>query len=731
MSNLLYSSSNYLIRMVESILETNIHVHGEENLLHDAPTLFVANHFTRFETFVMPYIIFSHSQMGVRSLADHSIFVGYFGKFLNRVGTLSTNAEHRNEIILGDLMTGRENWIIYPEGAMVKNKKIIKNNEFILDFLDGTSPVHTGSAVLAIESELLKQEYKRAQQAGDVIKVRQMREKYFIKPNERVSYRSTVVVPVNITYTPIRPGMNPMMSIGNKVVEHIDERIKEELEIEGNILLNSEIHVRFDKPVDILTYIYKARDEMRCQTDKEGTISDKDLIGYCRHDLTTQFMDAVYKNTLINFDHIFALVLAHYCEEYIGLHELKRAIFLAARDVMALKTYHVHHSIRDELYKLLTDEKDPWFESALGLALEQHVLAHVEDELYRINKGVFEQEHEFHTIRIRNTLKVILNEISLFNNVTQSVQDNLNKSSHKIKEEVFYLIYNQDKKIYKQTYNKFYSVLLSKPKEIGEPFILYNPDFCVGVVLSHGYTSSPSEIKELAYHLHEQGMNVYGVRLQGHGTVSEDLRDSTWEGWYDSFNRGFAALRQVSKKLFVAGFSTGGLLAIMATARKRNRVDGLIVINAALELQDIRVNYVVPTLNKLNDFLALFKADLEYVEGESEFPDFNYKRNYIKSLDQLRLLMQECQLALPLITTPTLIIQGDKDPVVKPESANKIFDMISSQDKRLESLSSNRHVIVLGEGKERVFNCVSEFIQSKAKDFFLYKADGMREKCDL
>jgi len=710
MSNILYNSSNFVIRMVESILDTNIHLHGEKHLLHDSPTLFVANHFTRFETFVMPYIIYSHDQMGVRSLADHSIFVGYFGKFLDKIGTLSTNNEHRNEIILGDLMTGRENWIIYPEGAMVKNKKIIQDGEFTVDFLDGKSVIRTGSAVLAMEAELLKQEYKRAQKAGDVIKVRQMREKYFMEPNERTAYKSTVVVPVNITYTPIRPGINPLMSIGNKFVEKIDDRIMEELEIEGSILLNSEIHIRFDKPIDIAEYLYRAKKEMKCQDSECANISDKELIGYCRHDLTTQFMDAVYKNILINFDHIFALVLEYYYEEFIGLHELKRAIFLAARDVVGLQTYHVHHSITEELYKLLTDEADPWFESTLALALEQNIMVHVEDELYKINKTVFEQEHDFHTIRIKNTLRVILHEVSLFPNVGQSVKDNLAKSSGEIKEEVCYVIYNRDQKIYKKDYNRFYSVVLSKPKKIGTPFLLYNPKFTTGIVLSHGYKSSPSEIKELAYYLFEKGINVYGVRLQGHGTVSEDLRDSSWEGWYDSFNRGFAAMRQVSKKLFVAGFSTGGLLAILATARKLNKVDGLIVINAALELQDIRVNYVVPTLNRLNDFLSLFNADLEYVESEAEFPAFNYTRTYIKSLDQLRLLMEECQDTLSLITVPTLILQANQDPVVKPESAEKILEKISSDDKTLQSFEFTRHVIVLGEGREEVFSSVYTFI---------------------
>lgn len=712
MKNIFFNSSSYLVGMMESVLETNIHLHGEENLLKDSPTLFVSNHFTRFETFVMPYIIDTYAQMNVRSLADHSIFVGYFSKYLDRVGTVSTQNPERNEIILGDLMTGRDNWIIYPEGVMVKNKKVNKDKEFMIHADHKSFSVRTGSAVLAMMSELLKQEFKEAQRAGNILKVRAMREKYHISPAESMAYKNSVVVPVNITYTPLRPGLNPLMSLGERLVESMDARLKEELEIEGNILLNSEIHIRFDKPIDIAEYLYHVQKKMEYLSKPLGELA---ISSFTRHDLTTRFMDAIYKNIMINFDHIFALVLEYYGKEFIRSSELKRAIYLAAREVDALKTYHLHHSITDALYKLLTDEKDPWFESVLALALEQKVLTHVEEELYRINKEVYNEEHDFHTIRIKNTLRVILNEVSLFSNVILSVKDTLGKTAREIKEEVFHAICKNDQKRYTKAYNAFYSVILSKPKEIGAPFVLYNPDFSTGIVISHGYKSSPSEIKELSYYLHERGINVYGVRLEGHGTLSEDMRESTWEEWYDSFNRGFAAMRQVSEKLFVAGFSTGGLLAILATVRKLNKVEGLIVINAALELQDIRVNYVVPTLNRMNDFLSLFNADLEYVESEPEFPEFNYSRNYIKSLNQLYELMQECSSSLPLVTAPTLVVQADKDPVVKPESAQKIMEKINSKHKELKMLPFSRHVIVLGEEKTQVFERVYDFMQGVAK----------------
>lgn len=716
MENIFYSSSHYAIKMLESVLDANIHIHGKEHLLHDSPTLFVANHFTRFETFVMPYIISSHTDMQVRSLADHSIFVGYFGKFLSKAGALSTHKKDRNEVILGDLMTGRKNWMIYPEGAMIKNKNVSKNGDFLLHLENKNVRVKTGSAVLAMQAELLKQKYLKAQREGNVLKVRKMREKYYIETDERLAYKNTVVVPVNITYTPLRPGTNPLMSIGDKFVETMDERIKEELEIEGNILLSSEIHIHFDEPIDIAQYLYYAKKELECEHNVSSNITcteveNRELVSYCRHELTNKFMDAIYKNTLINFDHIFALVLEYYQEKFINIHELKRAIFLVARDVVGLKNHSVHHSITDELYKLLTYEKDPWFESALELALKQKILIPIEDELYKIDKKRLDDTHEFHTIRIKNTFRVILNEIAMFNDVSQSVQKNLKRSSVTIKEDIFHIIFNRDKKRYKADYNKFYSVILSKSKEIGEPFVLYKAEFTTGIVISHGYKSSPSEIRVLAEYLHTLGINVYGVRLSGHGTVSEDLRDSTWEMWYDSFNRGFAAMQQVSKKLFLLGFSTGGLLAIVAAQRKLNKIDGLIVINAALELQDIRVNYLVPTLNKLNNFLSIFHADLDYVETEAEFPEFNYKRNYIKSLDQLRLLMQECQGALPHIVVPTLVIQGKDDPVVKAESAKRIINEISSTDKELKEFDFSRHVIVLGEGKEKVFQAVYNFIQ--------------------
>ena len=69
-------------------------------------------------------MIFKNCNRKVRSLASQKLFVGGLGKYLTSMGTVATSNKNRSEIITGDLLTGRYDWLIYPEGRMIKNKHI-------------------------------------------------------------------------------------------------------------------------------------------------------------------------------------------------------------------------------------------------------------------------------------------------------------------------------------------------------------------------------------------------------------------------------------------------------------------------------------------------------------------------------------------------------------------------------------------------------------------------------
>jgi len=107
MDTLLFNSTKYLFELLENVLHTNIHLHGLENVDKKRTLLFLPNHFTRFETMLLPYLISKNLDIKARSLASSALFTGVFGEYLNKVGTLSTKDEHRDEIIISDLICGK------------------------------------------------------------------------------------------------------------------------------------------------------------------------------------------------------------------------------------------------------------------------------------------------------------------------------------------------------------------------------------------------------------------------------------------------------------------------------------------------------------------------------------------------------------------------------------------------------------------------------------------------
>ena len=98
-----------------------------------------------------------------------------------------------------------------------------------------------------------------------------------------------------------------------------------------------------------------------------------------------------------------------------------------------------------------------------------------------------------------------------------------------------------------------------------EPFFL--PGSKTGVVLIHGFTGAPKEMRQLGNALHKHGLSVLGVRLAGHATQPEDMRRTRWWDWLASVEDGINLLYGSCDRIFYAGLSLGGDLALIAAAR--------------------------------------------------------------------------------------------------------------------------------------------------------------------
>ena len=158
--DLLINSSGLVLNLLEKILDANIEIIGKENIPKGHPRIFVANHFTRMEAMVVPYALYELTEKKVGVIADDSLFKTYFGDFLEQLGAMKKSNPCRNSIIVGDLVTGCKDWMVFPEGQMVKAKDISKEGNHYCVKIDGACQrVHTGSAFFALTSELLRKDY--------------------------------------------------------------------------------------------------------------------------------------------------------------------------------------------------------------------------------------------------------------------------------------------------------------------------------------------------------------------------------------------------------------------------------------------------------------------------------------------------------------------------------------------------------------------------------------------
>jgi carboxylesterase len=96
-----------------------------------------------------------------------------------------------------------------------------------------------------------------------------------------------------------------------------------------------------------------------------------------------------------------------------------------------------------------------------------------------------------------------------------------------------------------------------------------------GVLLIHGLTGTPTEMRFVGNGLHRAGFSVLGMQLAGHCGDDADLLATGWRDWYASVVDAAGRLRDECDHLFVAGLSMGAILALELAIDRPHDVDGL------------------------------------------------------------------------------------------------------------------------------------------------------------
>ena len=244
-----------------------------------------------------------------------------------------------------------------------------------------------------------------------------------------------------------------------------------------------------------------------------------------------------------------------------------------------------------------------------------------------------------------------------------------------------------------------------------EAFFL--PGGPTGVLLLHGFTSSPAEVRPLGSYLAEQGYTVYSPRLAGHGTAPEDLRATHWRDWVDSAEAGLPVLRHAGcTRIALAGLSLGGSIALYLAAHRPGAYLGLITMNSPIYLPPI----FTPALRWLGAGpLPFFHKGITDLTEEPERHELTYTRTPLESVSVMIELLSEVSARLPRITTPALVVYSRNDRLVLPFNAMRIYSNIQSRDKQMLVLHRGRHVVTVGEDAPQMFETIRQFLQRQER----------------
>ena len=718
------------IRALRTKLGINIMLHGSKGVLNGGQ-IFLFNHFARFETFIPQFLLFEETGAWCRSVASPEFFTGgdSFGRYLLSVGAVPNDYSRILPFLAEEILRGRK-IIVFPEGGMVKDRRVLDERGDYSVFSRSAGERrkhHSGAAVLSLTLDAFKSGLQAAVENGNLALAENWAKRLDIKSVEDLLdevKKPTLIVPSNITFFPLRVGGNMLHRGVELFNKGLSARLSEELRIEGNLLLKkTDMDVRlglpayasgFNKPWEkkILRRVVERIeriDEMFVFGVEKPQWDKKLIAWYLRRkvdDVRNYYMREMYLAVSVHLNHLASNLIINLVDR--GQSKIERRLFhkmlyLTVKQVQKNEAVHLHRSLLDP-------------EGYLGLmnggckALEQlfksegiQGLASVEDDSY-VFLSKLREESEFDRVRLENMISVYANEVAPIKCVAEAVSYALEKAPGMSDQSIAYSLFDDEIRSFHWDKRRFSKVKYGDinsqetANECAEPFLLmpekHRP---VTVLMVHGFLASPAEMRGAAEHLTKQGYGVLGIRLKGHGTSPWDLRERSREEWMASVRRGFEILKGFSNRICVAGFSTGGMLALRLASEHPDGLVGVCTISAPIWFRNKNLVFVpfVHGANRLSSWVSSAEGVMPFRPNEPEHPNVNYRNIPVRGLWELRKLVDETEKRLGDVKCPVSIIQADNDPVVDPKSAEHIHTRLTgTKSKGLRRIESGRHGIL-------------------------------------
>jgi carboxylesterase len=231
----------------------------------------------------------------------------------------------------------------------------------------------------------------------------------------------------------------------------------------------------------------------------------------------------------------------------------------------------------------------------------------------------------------------------------------------------------------------------------------------VGVLCLHGITGSPNTVKPVADALAAAGFDVVSPCLPGHGTVVEDMLDTTFADWSAHVLDAFESLAARCERVAVFGLSMGGTLAAWLGARHPS-IAGIVFVNPAVLPTDPMLQSMVREMIDLGEVYAPSAGDGRSDIADPDAVENAYAETPLRPVLSLFEAIDALQPELASIACPVLIMTSPNDHVVDPAASDLLASAVTGPVERI-TLERSYHVATLDYDRELVARSTVDFVR--------------------
>jgi carboxylesterase len=268
------------------------------------------------------------------------------------------------------------------------------------------------------------------------------------------------------------------------------------------------------------------------------------------------------------------------------------------------------------------------------------------------------------------------------------------------------------------------------------PTGFYLPGGEDAVLLVHGLTGTPAEMRAIAKRLAQRGFSVMCPQLAGHCGEVAELKRSTWRDWYGSIERAFEALKPGYARVYVAGLSMGALIALKLAEEKGSRVAGLGLLSSTFFYD----GWNIPHIRRRLLLPIVLYSPLRYFISWRETPPYGIKcertraavhavltsrdakaaekvgtfRTPAVTIHESIRLIRAARKALSGVHVPALIVHSTEDDMASVKNAHYVAQRISSRHVETYFVDDTYHVLTLDRRRNDIAHRLADFFKSCA-----------------